>query len=256
MKQNRKNSSRIRRSFAILFDVFERRSYKLERMDTGDYTPAEYERCLSELVFINRFLGDARALRETLFRQIEKENLKTFSVLDVGAGSGEMLRSIADFARGQKRKTNLCGLELNARSARAILENSKNPREISAVRGDALCLPFADDAFDYAICTLFTHHFTDENVVVILREMARVSKRKIFVVDLHRHKIAHRLYKIFCAAFRISDFVREDGSLSILRAFKKEELQTLANEANLTEISVERHIPFRLVLQAKANRSK
>ena len=236
--------------------MFERRSYKLERMDTGDYTPEEYERCWSELVFINRFLGDARALKKTLLRDIEGEDLQKFSVLDVGAGSGEMLRAVAEFARNQKTKTTLCGLELNARSAKAILENSKNFPEISAVRGDALWLPFSDEAFDYAICTLFTHHFTDENVVKILREMARVSRRKIFVVDLHRHKTAYSLYKIFCAVFRISDFVREDGSLSILRAFKENELKEFAKRANLTGISVERHVPFRLVLQANANGSK
>jgi len=236
--------------------VFERRSYKLERMDTGDYTPEEYERCLSELVFINRLLGDARALKNTLRREIERENLQTFSVLDVGAGSGEMLRMIAEFARKQKRGTNLCGLELNARSASAILENSQKFPEISAVRGDAFQLPFDDNAFDFSICTLFTHHFTDENIVKILDEMARVSSRKIFVVDLHRHRTAYALYKLFCIAFRISDFVREDGSLSILRAFEEEELERFARNANLTHITVERHFPFRLVLQANANRSK
>ncbi|HXG86288.1 MAG TPA: methyltransferase domain-containing protein [Pyrinomonadaceae bacterium] len=236
--------------------VFETRSYQLERMDTGDYTSAEYERCISELSFINRFLGDVFALKKTLLREIEKENLQNFSVLDVGAGSGEILRTIAKFGRKQKRKPNLCGLELNARSSRAILEESKNYVEISAVRGNALGLPFADNAFDYAICTLFTHHFMDQSVVEILREMARVSKRKIFVVDLHRHKTAYSLYKIFCAAFGISDFVRGDGSLSILRAFKSDELEKLAAEANLPEIKVERHFPFRLVLQANANRSK
>lgn len=242
--------------FVILFLVFKTRSYKLERMDTGDYTPEEYERCLSELVFVNRFLGDAFALKKTLLREIEKNDLQSFSVLDVGAGSGEMLRTIAEFARKKKRKSNLCGLELNKRSASAILEESKNYAEIFAVRGDAFRLPFADDAFDYAVCTLFTHHFTDESVVKILREMARVSKRKIFVVDLHRHQAAYALYKVFCAAFGISDFVRGDGSLSILRAFKVAELEKLAREANLSEIKVERYFPFRLVLQANANRSK
>lgn len=236
--------------------MFETRSDKLERMDTGEYTSEEYERCLSELVFINRFLGDARALKKTLFRLVEKENLRSFSVLDVGAGSGEMLRAVAEFARGQKRETKVCGVELNARSARAIRENSQNYAEISAVRADAFFLPFADGAFDYTICTLVAHHFTNENVVKIFGEMARVSKREIFVVDLHRHKTAYRLYKIFCRAFGISDFVREDGSLSILRAFKIDELETLARSANLTEISVSRRTPFRLVLQAKANRSK
>ncbi len=240
----------------MLFSVFEQRSDKLERMDTGDYTPEEYERCLAELVFINRFLGDAAALKNTLLRDVQSEDLRNFSVLDVGAGSGEMLRAIAKFARKRNRKSNLCGLELNARSARAVLEESRIYAEISAVRGNALCLPFADNAFDYTICTLFTHHFKDENVVKILREMARVSRRKIFVVDLHRHKTAYALYKIFCTAFGISDFVRGDGSLSILRAFKKEELENLAIKANLSKISVERHFPFRLVLQANANASK
>lgn len=225
-------------------------------MDTGNYTPAEYERCLSELVFINRFLGDASALKKTLLREIQAKDLQEFSVLDVGAGSGEMLRLVAEFARGQNRKTKLCGVELNARSARAILESSKNFPEISAVRGDALRLSFADNTFDYTVCTLFTHHFTNENVVEILREMARVSKRKIFIIDLHRHRAAYSLYKIFCTAFRISDFVRGDGSLSILRAFRSDELKKLAAEANLSEISVKRYFPFRLVLQANTNVSK
>lgn len=236
--------------------VFETRSYQLERMDTGDYTPEEYERCLSELSFINRFLGDAHALQRTLLREIETTNQQSSTILDVGAGSGEMLRMIAKFARRKKLEANLCGLELNARSAQTILENSKNFPEISCVRSNALNLPFAENAFDYTICTLFTHHFTDENIIEIIREMARVSRRKIFVIDLHRHRMAYSLYKLFCTAFRISDFVRQDGSLSILRAFKEEELEGFANRANLTEITVERHFPFRLVLQANANRSK
>ncbi len=233
--------------------MFETRSYQLERLDTGDYTSEEYERFLREIRFINRFLGDVWALRKTLLREIEKTALPTFSVLDVGAGSGELLRTIAEFARKQKRKTNLFGLELNARSACAILEESKSFGEIKAIRGNALNLPFDDKSFDYAICSLFTHHFTDEKVVEILSEMARVSRRKIFVIDLHRHETAYRLYKIFCTAFRISPLVREDGALSILRSFVPRELEKLAEEANLTEIFVAEHFPSRLVLQANTS---
>lgn len=233
--------------------MFETRSYELERIDTGDYTPEEYERFLREIRFINRFLGDVWALEKTLLREVEKTNLREFSVLDVGAGSGEFLRVIAKFAGKQKRKTNLFGLELNARSALAILEESKNFDEIKSIRGDALSLPFADKSFDFAICSLFTHHFTDENVVKILKEMSRVSRRKIYVIDLHRSETAYRFYKIFCAAFRISPLVREDGSLSILRSFVPPELEKLARKANLVGISVTGHFPARLVLQANVS---
>ena len=225
------------------------RSLQLERIDTGDYTPQEYDRFLREIGFINRVLGDRKALNQTLLREVESEDLQSFSVLDVGAGSGELLRAVAVFARKSNRKSRLVGLELNERSANAIAEESKDFAEIEAVRADAFNLPFADNSFDYALCSLFTHHFTDENVVKIISEMNRISRRKIFVIDLHRHRAAHFLYKIFCRAFFISRLVREDGSLSVLRSFTPEELKKLGEKAGLSEVSVERIAPFRLVLK-------
>lgn len=230
--------------------MFDERSEKLERIDTGDYTSEEYDRFLQDIRLVNRFAGDIRALKSTLLREIKEKNNREFSVLDVGAGSGELLRVVADFARKTERKCRLCGLELNARSATSISEESKNHPEITAIRADAFHLPFCDDAFDYVICSLFTHHFTNENLVPIFKEFSRVASRKIFVIDLHRHRAAYLSYKIFCAAFRISRLVREDGSLSILRSFKPSELENLARTAGLKNVAVERHFPFRLVLRA------
>lgn len=234
--------------------MFQRRSEKLERIDTGDYTPEEYDRFLQDIRLVNRYAGDIRALKNTLLREIKKEKQREFSVLDVGAGSGELLRVVADFARKTGRNCRLYGLELNGRSAESIAEESRKYPEIKAIRADAFRLPFGDDAFDYVICSLFTHHFTDENVVKILRELKRAARRKIFVIDLHRHRIAYASYKIFCAAFGISRLVREDGSLSVLRSFKPFELESLARSADLSDAKVERHFPFRLVLMSGKKR--
>lgn len=231
--------------------MFETRSLKLERIDTGDYTPEEYDRFLHEIRLVNRFAGDNRALKKTLLQEIKSENLKSFSVLDVGAGSGELLRVIAKFARKQNRRARLFGLELNERSANSILEESKDFAEIEAIRGNALKLPFADNSFDYTICSLFTHHLSDEQIVETLNEMRRVSARKIFVIDLHRHPLAYISYKIFCTFFQISKLVRDDGSLSILRSFNPVELKKLAEKSDIKNVKVERIFPFRLVLKGK-----
>ena len=184
--------------------MFTTRSLKLERIDTGDYTPEEYDRFLYDIRLVNRFAGDKRALQKTLLKEIARENLQEFSVLDIGAGSGELLRDVGKFARKQKRSAKLFGLELNARSANAILEESKNYDEIKSIQANALTLPFADKTFDYAISSLFTHHLTDEQIIKTLQEMKRVVRRKIFIIDLHRQPLAYFFYKIFCIAFRIS----------------------------------------------------
>lgn len=231
-----------------MFDRFRERSYKLEHLDKGDYTPDEYAGCLAELRRVNRFLGDARALRASVLKKIEREDANDFSLLDVGAGSGELLRVMARWARRKKRRANLIGLELNHHAARAIIEESRAFTEINVVRGDCLRLPFADDAFDYAICSLVTHHFRDDDVVRVLGELNRVARRGVFVIDLHRHALAYLLYTTLGHLFLHNRLVREDGALSILRSFRPAEFCALARRAGWTNAKVTRRFPFRLVL--------
>ena len=235
-----------------MLDQFNQRSYQLEHIDKGDYSPEEYEGCISELQRVNQWLGDARSLRNALFREIEKRGLRSFSLLDVGAGSGELLRVAAQWARQKRRLIRAVGLELNERSAQATLEGSPGFMEISSVRGDAFQLPFSDRQFDYVICSLFTHHFIEKQIVDILREMSRVATRRIFVIDLHRHPVAYYFYTTIGKVFLHNRLIREDGALSILRGFKTDELLSLAECAGLENVSVARYFPYRLVLSGDA----
>src|SRR5258706_11927394 len=127
-----------------MFEKFQKRSYELEHLDIGDYTPEEYDGCIVELQRVNRWLGDESALRDSLLKEIDRAGLRSFSVLDVGAGSGELLRVAAKWARETDRRASLVGLELNERSATAIIEESLEFPEIGSVRGDAFRLPFVD----------------------------------------------------------------------------------------------------------------
>jgi ubiquinone/menaquinone biosynthesis C-methylase UbiE len=231
--------------------VFEIRSNEPERIDTGDYTEEEYRTFLREIRFINRWIGDRWALKKTLLKEIEESGVSEFSVLDVGAGSGELLKEIALFARKANRKARLVGLDLNPLSAESIGSEGERFREINSIQGDALNLPFPDDIFDYAICSLFTHHFTDDGVVNILQEMKRVSRRGIIVIDLERDRNAYFWYKVFCAAFRISELVRHDGLLSITKGFQPDELSKLGRSAELDNVVTGKSFPGRVTLTAR-----
>ena len=235
-----------------MFERFKRRSYELEYIDTGSYTAAEYEDCIGELQLVNRWMGDAHTLKSTLLKEIASAGLKQFSLLDVGAGSGELLRVTATWARETGRNLQAVGLELNERSASSILEESRDFPEIASLRGNALQRPFAEAQFDYVICSLFTHHFGEDQVVQILSEMSRVARRRIFVIDLHRHPVAYFLYTTLGKLVLKNRLIRHDGALSILRSFKADELLALAQRAGLRRVGVSRHFPYRLVLNAGA----
>ena len=218
---------------------FSIRSRRLERLDTGDYTPEEYRRWLKEARWINRWLGDSRALRSALENEAGEG---TISLLDVGAGSGELLRSACRFLGD--RAGLLVGAEMNAKAARTIADQ---PSVGSlAVQCDALRLPLADGSFDIVVCSLLLHHLSDEQAVILIREMSRVARINFFIIDLHRHPAAYYLYRLFGPIF-LQRFTIEDGSLSILRSFKPHELERLAGTAGIRPV-VNRRSFFRLVL--------
>src|SRR5260370_12930493 len=98
-----------------MFERFQNRSHELENIDKGTYTPAEYEGCLVELRRVNEWLGDAKVLRDSLFADIGRAGLRSFSVLDVAAGSGELLRVTPKWARPTNSAASLVVLELNER---------------------------------------------------------------------------------------------------------------------------------------------
>ncbi len=233
-----------------MFEKFRQRSLEPENLDKGSYTPEEYEGCLVELRRVNEWLGDANALRDSLLKGIERRNLPSFSVLDVGAGSGELLRVAAAWARDTKRTAFLAGVELNERSATAILEESADFPEITSVRANGFVLPFRDQTFDYVIQSLTLHHFDDAGAVKIIKEMARVARRGIFVIDLQRNPVAYFFYTTIARLFLHNRLIREDGALSILKSFTPEEMEEIGRRTGLSNVRVEKYFPSRIILSA------
>ncbi|MEJ7624375.1 MAG: methyltransferase domain-containing protein [Pyrinomonadaceae bacterium] len=219
---------------------FNTRCHDSERLDRGEYTAAEYERWQREMRYINRFLGDTRCLRLALASEIQDVG-SAVSILDIGAGSGEMLEVSKTMIGG--RSAFLVGAEMNAEAAQSI-----NARVgIWAVRCDARLLPFAGDSFDFVVGSLLAHHLDDEAAIELIAEMSRVARRRFFVIDLHRHAAAFYLYRTF-GPLVLQKFTVDDGALSIRRSFRPLELKQLAEKAGVPDATVTRRAAFRIVL--------
>jgi hypothetical protein len=76
------------------------------------------------------------------------------------------------------------------------------------------------------------------------------ATRGWFVNDLHRHGFAYLGYPWLAALLRVHRIVREDGQLSIARAFRPEEWRAILADAGVGHRArVRRHFPFRLCVE-------
>ncbi len=230
-----------------MFERFRERSRELERLDTGDYTPAEYARWQREMRLIHGVLGEKSALTKSLITDIRASDASSVSIVDVGAGSGGVLKIIRDLLTDKELL--LTAVEMND-AALATIRNESDETRIAPVAADGLRLPFADDAFDYAISTLTLHHLSDENAEGLIREMDRVSRKTFYVVDLNRHPLGYYAFRAF-APILLQRFTREDGALSILRSFTPAEMLDVARKAGVKHPVVQHSRANRLILSGR-----
>jgi len=245
-------SLRFFRLFRILSSTwmsakFAERSNEAELMDGADYTEAELIENLADLRRVNRYLGGGRALTRHLFPMIEAAGLRRIRILDVGAGSADIPARIVDWARDRGIEVELVALDLNEIAVLEARSRSVNYPEIKVIRADAMNLPFDDSSFDFALASMFLHHFENDGASELLNSFARVSRVAFIVNDLRRHPVAYYSIKLLTRIFTRNRLVRNDSALSVLRGFTERDLAEIG-DASQTELRVFRHFPYRFIL--------
>jgi hypothetical protein len=95
------------------------------------------------------------------------------------------------------------------------------------------------------LCTLTLHHFTKHQILNIITTFNTNAATGVVVNDLHRSKLAYRLFQIICTLFSLNRMSREDGLVSILRGFKKQELEGFSKKLNLKHYTIHWKWAFR-----------
>lgn len=206
------------------------RSTTLELLDVETPRGEELARLAGYLAFVNRWLGATRAVAHHL------EGLpRAATVLDVGAGSGDIARALA------RRFPGLRPVAVDM--SWGLLELAG---DLPRVRGDARRLPFRAGSVDAVVSTHLFHHLTDDDAVEALREFSRVARRRVVVNDLLRRRRAVlwiRLLTLFA-----NRFARSDGPISVRRGFTLPEAESLARRAGLLWLTAREHFGHRFTL--------
>lgn len=120
-------------------------------------------------------LGDPEHQFSLAFMIGQLDHLRVGSVLDIGSGTGRVLRELA----GARPDLRVMGLEPSD-ALREVAYGHGVPRE-ALVGGVGEHLPFADGEFDLVCEFGMLHHVPKPELVVA--EMLRVAKRAVFISD-------------------------------------------------------------------------
>ena len=223
---------------------FAQRSSQPELMDTEIVTADDFAACLADLATVNRLtLAKQPTLAWLAAATRDFPAGGTVSILDVGFGQGDMLRAIWKMCHRRGLKAELVGVDLNPLSAVAAKQATPPQMQIDYRTGDVFALPVSP-RFDFIVCSLLTHHLSDDDLVPFLRLLEDRSVCGWFINDLHRHPVPYHTFRVLAAVAGWHRFVRHDGPVSIARSFRRGDWEALLAQAGVSA-SIRWHMPFR-----------
>jgi SAM-dependent methyltransferase len=231
-----------------------RAAWAPERLDETGHPPAQHAASLAHVAQANRWLGGTRSLWRALEPLLPAG--RPASILDVGTGSGDVVRTIVRRAARTHRSVRCIATERNTDALPIMRRTLRRVPEVRLAAADALRLPFADDAFDVALLTLTLHHLPDAHECSALRELGRVA-RAVIVAETERCWASYLGARLLAVTlWRRNPLTRHDGPASVLRGYTPDELLERAGAAGLGGARVERRFFYRLVLVAEGGAAR
>lgn len=232
--------------------MFEDRIYEKEIIDDLEYSSHLIISNFEDIEFLNRWLGFNRNLVKciekvyTKYKAIDNENERKIVLADLGCGSGDALRYIADWMRKKKYSCELIGIDGNEFVINYGKQRSVDYPEIQySVKNILLEENYKDCEYDVIMMNNICHHFNDEELVRLMKILKRNNFKSIIVNDLHRNRLAYLGIKLLNKLFRFSSLTQNDGPLSVRKGFKREDWKRLMENANIEDYDIRWTWPFR-----------
>ena len=225
---------------------FTARATTPELMDDLNLASDELRQNLDELETINTWLGGYRPVLAALARLRPRFPAgRPLRLADLGSGGGDTLRHVAAWARRQRVPVALTGIDANEFMLSYAAAKSQPYPEISYRQVDIFSPEFAAQPYDILTASLFCLHFTDAELVDLLRRWHRQAQVAVVINDLHRHPLAYYSIKYLTRLLGGSRLVQNDAPLSVARAFSRADWQRLLAQAGLTRYELRRCWAFR-----------
>jgi 2-polyprenyl-3-methyl-5-hydroxy-6-metoxy-1,4-benzoquinol methylase len=224
---------------------FSKRSYEKELLDQDSIPFADIERNMRELDLINTWLGGHRISVAGLKQLLGGR--RRIRICEIGCGGGDNLRVLSRYCRKQGITAEVIGVDLNEHCIAVARENWKGDHA-EWLHSDYRDVVFDRRKPDIIFSSLFCHHFTDEELVSMIRWMEKNSAAGWYVNDLHRHPLAYHSIRWLTKFLSRSYLVKNDAPLSVLRGFTRAEWTTILQKAGIGPYQLKWKWAFRWLL--------
>jgi 2-polyprenyl-3-methyl-5-hydroxy-6-metoxy-1,4-benzoquinol methylase len=212
-----------------------------ELLDQPGIPATDIQRNLYELSVINQKLGGHAVTIEGFFHLADKQT--KMHVCEIGCGGGDNLSAIEKKAKSHYPGLSFTGIDINEDCIQ-VAKNAKWKKPVCFLVSDYKKVHFESKP-DIIFCSLFCHHFKDDELIDMFRWMSGNSGRGFFINDLHRHPFAYYSIRMLTSLFSKSYLVKNDAPLSVLRGFKKKELSGLLDKAGISNYTIRWRWAFR-----------
>ena len=219
----------------------DRRIDAVELLDGPLDDPAALAGNLRDLRRINRWLGGVRLSADAI--DALAAHREQLTVLDVGTGGADIPVALLAQAEDRGRGLAVVGIDSRPEVLAAAVVAQPSVATTAGLElhvGDGRSLPYADGSFDVAHTSMVVHHLTPDEAVLLLREMARVARLGVVVNDLDRSRLGWIGAWLIGHLLTGNRYTRQDAPLSVLRAYRPDEMKELLRSAGLTPVRTER----------------
>ena len=208
-----------------------------ELLDDDLGTETEVAESLRDLGRINQWFGGTRTTAELVRRVAAAQQVRRLTLLEIGAGTGAVPIAAS-------RRLNEQGIELQVTLLDRV--SSHLPRNgTAAVAGDAVQLPFRDDAFDVVSCNLLAHHFHPDGLLRVVEGSLRVARVAVLINDLIRSRLHLALVYAGLPLFR-GRITWNDAPASVRQAYTLEEMRGILSRSSARRVDISRHYLYRM----------
>ncbi|MDB5263653.1 MAG: SAM-dependent methyltransferase [Adhaeribacter sp.] len=230
--------------------MFKQRSQEPELMDDLNLSGEALRKNLEELEVINHWLGGDKVVIDALEKVLHKAPTQAtvtqpLQIADIGCGGGDILRVVARWAQRRQLPVALTGIDANDFMVNYARQKCKTSPHIAIIQENIYEPDFQKRRFDIIICSLFCHHFTSAELITMWQQLYQQADRAVIINDLHRHPLAYYSIKWITKLFSGSYLVKNDAPLSVLRAFRKTEIEDILNKSNIKKYTLRWQWAFR-----------